>query len=81
MYRDCAAAGKYEKSEDAEEDDNEEDEEVSTDDTITEKDVDDVLNEMTEPIVNAVDETPEKKNTRQLSVSPLAHIILKRSNK
>lgn len=81
MYRDCAAAGKYDKNEDADDNDNEEDEEVNTDDTITEKDVDDVLNEVTEPIENTVDNATEKENTRQLSISPLAHIILKRSDK
>lgn len=81
MYRDCAAAGKYDKNEDAEDNDDEEDEEVNTDDTITEKDVDDVLNAVTEPIENNVDDAPAKENARQLSMSPLAHIILKRSDK
>lgn len=81
MYRDCAAAGKYDNNEDAEDNDDEEDVEVNTDDTITEKDVDDVLNEVTEPIENTVDDAPEKENTRQFSISPLQHIILRRSDK
>lgn len=77
MYRECAAAGKYDTNDT---DDDEDDEEVNTDDSITEKDVDDVLNEVTEPTRNTVDDAPEEESNRNLYISQLAQIILKRSD-